>query len=484
MKFTDIFKIDEFKRINSEQALRISEMQNKLSEIGADRYDDVTKIVSSLNVNRVFLESQVESLRSRADMLSNDNQSSQISLDDLNRKITSQQRKLAKVKELYKSVDHSYKTYVTEDNYLLLSQNDVNILDELVPSVILQLHHMDVKALNSAFRDNDRLIEKVLTQYAARYTTKAYQTMYKLMVVALRAELQNILYDLKYGTIEKSIADIKKITAKYLKFATEGNQLIAGTMAKFIGEIEYLFINAAKIEYNYYVKKEQIKQEQLALRQQMREEAEERKQLELEKKRVIQEETKFINEIDKTRLQLDSTVDPSEIDMLKSKLLDLEAKLSDISIQKEKITELQNGKAGSVYIISNRGSFGESIFKIGMTRRIDPLERINELGSASVPFRFDIHSMVFSEDAVNLENELHKRLDAKRVNRVNMRKEFFYSSLDELEELVNQLDPAAEFVKSMLANEYNQSISSSENFDSVITLSSDNEDDEEEDTNL
>ena len=142
----------------------------------------------------------------------------------------------------------------------------------------------------------------------------------------------------------------------------------------------------------------------------------------------------------------------------------MQAQLSDVVIKKDEIINLQNGKAGNVYIISNLGSFGANIFKIGMTRRIDPQERVNELGSASVPFKFDVHSFIFSEDAVNLENKLHQALNNKRVNKVNLRKEFFYCNIDELEELVYSIDPTAEFNKTMLAEEYNQSLSTNENY--------------------
>ena len=111
------------------------------------------------------------------------------------------------------------------------------------------------------------------------------------MVIALRSELQNILTDLKYEKMDKAIENVRGMTAKYLRIAGEGNQSIAGTLTKFIGEIEYLFINAVKIEYNYYVKKEQARQEQLAIREQMRQEAEERRALEAEKKKIEAEES-------------------------------------------------------------------------------------------------------------------------------------------------------------------------------------------------
>ena len=189
----------------------------------------------------------------------------------------------------------------------------------------------------------------------------------------------------------------------------------------------------------------------------MREEAEERKALEAQKKKVEQEEAKYQSEIDKATEALSSTTDESQIALLKAKILELQGQLSDVTLKKDEISKLQNGKAGNVYIISNLGSFGENVFKIGMTRRINPQERVDELGSASVPFRFDVHSFIFSDDAVALESKMHEILNNKRVNKVNTRKEFFYSNIDELEELVNQLDPTAEFNRTMIAEEFRQS---------------------------
>ena len=283
------------------------------------------------------------------------------------------------------------------------------------------------------------------------------------MVIALRAELQNILYNLKYEKLDKSVSDVKTVTQKYLKIAGDGNQSIAGTLTKFIGEIEYLFINAVKIEYNYYVKKEQARQEQLAIREQMRQEAEERKALEAERKKVEREESKYNGEIEKLREQLSASKD-DEFEKLNARILELQSQLADVIVKKKEISNLANGKAGNVYVISNLGSFGDKMFKIGMTRRLNPQDRVNELGDASVPFKFDVHSFIFSDDAVGLENKLHQILDDKRVNKVNRRKEFFYTSIDELEQLVTEIEPTAEFNKTMLAEEFHQSLSSDVNY--------------------
>ena len=138
--------------------------------------------------------------------------------------------------------------------------------------------------------------------------------------------------------------------------------------------------------------------------------------------------------------------------------------LNQVAEKKETITKLQNGKAGYVYVISNLGSFGDHVFKVGMTRRKEWQERIDELGNASVPFSFDVHSVIFSDDAVGLETEMHHRLNEKRVNKVNLRKEFFDVTLDEIENMVHDIQPTAEFNRTMAAEQYRQSLSMSGSF--------------------
>ena len=338
---------------------------------------------------------------------------------------------------------------------------------------------MDVKDLRKAYKENEKQIDQLMELYESRYTTKANKSIYSLMVIALKAELQNILYNLKYEKLDKSLEDIHSISTKYLKIAGEGNQSIAGTLTKFIGELEYLFINAVKIEYNYYVRKEQARQEQLAIKEQMRQEAEERKALEAERKKVEKEESKYKSEIEKLNQALSESSSDTEMDKLKARILELQSQLSNVILKKEEIVNLQNGKAGNVYIISNLGSFGENVFKIGMTRRLDPQDRVNELGSASVPFKFDVHSFIFSEDAVGLEKKLHDMLNDKRLNKINLRKEFFKISIEELEELISSVDPTAEFNKTMLAEEFRQSLEMDTPYADTFSDGSYDDDDDE-----
>lgn len=513
MGLGDIFKIGQFKAEieqlkSANQQLHNDNcaMHQQLQDLGALDYYQIKNMTQQLEneyskkeirlkeeydkqerISKEALQKRIDSLEQTANDRDNKCQEIlehlnelRIQEGNLNKNIKTQTNKLAKSKELVKAIDYalaSYFNYEPAQSSCKITPEQIAELEELSPSIILKLHCMDVKDLRKAYKENDKQISKILEKYSARYTTKANQAIYKLMVIALRAELQNILYNLKYEKLDKSIDDVKQVTQKYLKIAGEGNQSIAGTLTKFIGEIEYLFINAVKIEYNYYVKREQAKAEQAAIREQMRQEAAERKALETERKKVEQEEAKFQSEIEKLKLQMESAQE-KELEALNAKILSLQSQLSDVIVKKEEISNLANGKAGNVYVISNLGSFGDNVFKIGMTRRLNPQDRVNELGDASVPFKFDVHSFIFSDDAVGLESKLHSILNEKRVNKVNLRKEFFYTTVDELEELVTSIEPTAEFNKTMLAEEFRQSLSSDENYSSTFVY--DENDDENE----
>ena len=473
MGFFDIFKVGQYKEEINQLTSENNALKDRLESLGANEYFAVKEKTTALQQQADELDTKVSSLNAEIQNLQNQS-------EKLEKNIKTQTNKLAKSKELVKAVNYTIDQFFDADikaSKLKLDPDAVKDLDELSPSVILKLHCMDMKDLRKAYRENDRQITQLMKQYESRYTTKANKSIYQLMVIALRAELQNILYGMKYEKLDKAIDDVKDVTQKYLDIAATGNQSIAGTLTKFIGEMEYLFINAVKIEYNYYVKKEQARQEQLAIREQMRQEAEERRALERERKKIAEEESKYTGEIDKLQAQL-STADESEIEALNARILQLQAQLSDVIIKKDEISKLANGKAGNVYIISNLGSFGEDVFKVGMTRRLNPQERVDELGNASVPFRFDVHSFIFSDDAVGLEAKLHEKLNNKRVNKVNLRKEFFKVSIDELEELVNSIDPTAEFNRTIMAEEFRQSESSDEIYSTEYDP--DNEEDEYE----
>ena len=385
-------------------------------------------------------------------------------LATLQKKHSSLVEKIDVLMRIRKAVNGAVKKYLSTfqnlpDHTISLPADELREIETFVPAVTLKLHSMDYRDLRRAFRANEKLIEDTLTRYEGRYTTKTNRAIYRLMVIALRAELQNILYTLTSSKLNDAIGAVRDVANKYLNIVREGNQTISSTLATFVGEIETLFIAAVKIEYEYFVKREAARQEQLELRAKMREEAEEQRRLREQQRQMEREESKFTAEIENLLEQVQSTDDDAKNQALLDKIKELELQLADLSIKKDEILTLQNGKAGYVYVISNLGSFGDDVFKVGMTRRLNPQERIDELGSASVPFKFDVHSFIFSQDAVKLESDLHTALDSYRLNKVNLRKEFFKISIDDLERLVEKFDPAAEFTRTMQAEQYYQSLS-------------------------
>ncbi len=470
MSILDFFRINKIKEENTRLIERVSHLEKRHADLGFTEYEQTKKVIDSMNCDIAEANITINNLRTQIAALNEDAEKAE-------KKLSSAVKKLNRSKEIYNSVEYAINNFLEYTPQLSSCKIDSVSAEDMIvlsPSVILKLHCMDMRDLRKAYNDNDKQINDLLSKYDSRYTTKSNKAIYQLMVIALRAELQNILFNLKYEKLDKSIEDLKKVTSKYLAIAADGNQSIAGTMTKFIGEIEYLFINAIKIEYNYYVKKEQAKQEQLAIREQMRQEAEERKALETERKKIAAEESKYESEIEKLKEKMLAAAE-EEKKLMEARVLELQTQLADVVVKKENIINLQNGKAGNIYIISNLGAFGDNMFKIGMTRRINPQERVDELGDASVPFKFDVHSFIFSDNAVDLETSLHNRLSSKRVNKVNMRKEFFYSTIDELEALVAEIAPTAEFTKTMLAEEFKQSQSSQEEYSTNFVLADDDD---------
>lgn len=223
----------------------------------------------------------------------------------------------------------------------------------------------------------------------------------------------------------------------------------------------HLKIRELQVSYEYEVQKKKEKDEQVQIRQQMREEEKVRKELEKMEAVAAKEEKSFEQALVKAKLELETRAVANEESKRKSllnKIKILEQQLK--SVHKNKVSAIARGrltKSGHVYVISNIGSFGSDVYKIGMTRRLEPLDRIRELGDASVPFKFDVHAMIYCQDAPELEKKIHEKLSARQVNLVNQRREFFNISLDEIEELLLSLDIKVDFVRTAIAEEYRQS---------------------------
>ena len=211
------------------------------------------------------------------------------------------------------------------------------------------------------------------------------------------------------------------------------------------------------LEFDQKVEKE--KEEQREIREQIREEEKARREIVKLKEKFEKEEKHFIQALERLESQKTNATE-EQLSELELKITELQDKLKEVNEQKEDVLNRErNTRAGYVYVISNIGSFGEDVYKIGMTRRLEPLDRVKELGSASVPFLFDVHAMIFSEDAPTLENVLHRTFNDKRLNLINERKEFFKVSLDEIQEIVEKNhDKTIEFKITASAEDYRQTV--------------------------
>ncbi|MFP2428638.1 DUF4041 domain-containing protein [Enterobacter ludwigii] len=224
-----------------------------------------------------------------------------------------------------------------------------------------------------------------------------------------------------------------------------------------------LKLKVLDLVHAYRMKKQAEKDEQREIRAQM---VEERK-ASLEIERAIREaeadELRAQKALDKARKEMDAKLaqmTAEQAALYQSKIDTLQEALTEAELKGQKALSMaQQTKRDHVYIISNVGSFGENVYKIGMTRRLDPQDRVDELGSASVPFLFDVHAMIHSEDAPALETALHQAFDAKRTNLVNRRKEFFSVSLQDIKKAVFELaGKDVDFVETVTAQHYYETL--------------------------
>nr|DAY89884.1 MAG TPA: helicase [Caudoviricetes sp.] len=211
------------------------------------------------------------------------------------------------------------------------------------------------------------------------------------------------------------------------------------------------------LAYEYAVKKQEEKERAKEERERLREEAKLQKEIEAQRKALEKEQQQYQRALETVEAQLKES--PEDAGLL-AKKAELEANLVEVHKGIEDVDYREaNKRAGYVYIISNIGSFGEGVYKIGMTRRLEPMDRVNELGDASVPFNFDVHAMIFSDDAPALETALHHAFEDRRINMVNNRREFFRVSLDEIEKVVkeNFKERAVEFTRVPEAEQFRES---------------------------
>ncbi|MDD2981444.1 MAG: DUF4041 domain-containing protein, partial [Hespellia sp.] len=408
--------------------------------------------------------------------------------DSLRQMLTPEMREAQKLKEYVGQLNAQHQQLqqaINTTNYYLTERNEeIRKLDETIASKKNQIIELDDAILlqefgmytpvynlmnSEAYKDRlviirqkqkDMVKNNTACTFPQTFTLDGSLTKGKKLVKdnvkqilrAFNNECDAVIDKVKFNNIE-SIR--KKIEKSY----NDLNKMNAGMQIAIVYTYLQYKLEELNLCYEYAVKKQEEKEEQKRIREQLREEAKLQKEIEEVRKTIEKEKTHYENALDKLQKQIDVASD-EEKSSWEEKKAEILAQLEDIQ---KSITDIDyreaNKRAGYVYVISNIGAFGENVFKIGMTRRLEPTERVDELGDASVPFNFDIHAMIFSEDAPALETALHKAFEERKLNMVNTRREFFRVTLDEIEAVVKKnFDKTVEFTRVAPAERYRESL--------------------------
>lgn len=269
----------------------------------------------------------------------------------------------------------------------------------------------------------------------------------KLMLRAFNGESDAAVAKVRYNNVHVMEARIKKAFEVI-------NGLAEVQQCSIVDLYLELKLQELYLSHEYESKLEAEREEQRRIREQMRDEEIAQRELERAQAEAEREEARYEQALAKAREEVESAVGAKQ-ERLQQRIDELQQRLAEAHVNKERaISRAQMTRSGHVYVISNLGSFGEHVYKIGMTRRLEPLDRIRELGDASVPFQFDVHAIIYSDDAPALECELHKAFDEHRVNRVNERKEFFRVPIEQIARAVREQYGDIEITLTAEAAEY------------------------------
>lgn len=304
-----------------------------------------------------------------------------------------------------------------------------------------------LKALQDRIKDSIRQRDAILASEMFTFNNslakgrRMTSDLSKLMLRAYNAEADNCVRSLRVGNV---------VTAKKRLEASVASIAKLGAMMEMRVNPTYHAMRLEELELtsDFLMKVQEERERAREERERLREERKAAQELAAERERLEKERTHYLNAME----ALKASADEAAVAELAEKL-----RLLDEAVAQNDF-RVANIRAGYVYVISNQGAFGHNMVKIGLTRRLEPLDRVRELGDASVPFPFDVHALFFSEDAVTLENELHDAFAPLRVNRVNERREFFFATPQEVRAvLAEKVGNLLEFTEEPEATQYRQS---------------------------
>ena len=282
---------------------------------------------------------------------------------------------------------------------------------------------------------------------------KLVNDMIKLVIRSFNNEADSCVDNVKFDNVELGE---KRILKSFEACNRLGKIMSVEISRRYLN----LKLDELHLAHEFQIKKQEEKEEAKRAREELREQQKLEQEIRAAREKIAKERKHFTAAMRDLQVRLDKTESEEERATLLAKLAEVEASRAELE-SAEKLIDYreQNAKAGYVYVISNVGAFGEGVFKIGMTRRLEPMDRVDELGDASVPFWFDVHAMVFSNNAPALEAKLHERFAAGRLNKVNGRKEFFRADIVEIESVIREnYDAAVEVAHEAPAEQYRESL--------------------------
>jgi len=406
-----------------------------LAGAGAAGGSAVAALVGGHSVRKEFadilsVEDEVQKRQKRLDELSREQSKLEKLIDELRKNFVVDRESRNKLNEEIDNLNKAIKELEKDKASVSLLADAGCVTREYPGLTSAQLgEKLKENRVNQKAVAKDILARTAQTSWMVNNSLAKGRALIKKQATALlrgfNAECDAALATLKHSNETTVLNKIERAWNFYDKKADEVH------VDSWDSQLYFLKLSECKLVHENELQKQIEKEEQAEIRQRMREEERALRELEKAEKEAAAEAKKYAELLEKAKQEAQND----------ERIAELQRRLDEALVNQERaLSRAQMTRSGHVYVISNIGSFGDGVYKVGMSRRLEPMDRVRELGDASVPFPFDVHAMIFTEDAPGLENAIHRRIESSRLNRVNLRREFFTISM---EALVKEVEAAA-----------------------------------------
>ncbi len=445
--FAILLWIKKIKGKNLNNNLKELAQQVKIKSINIEKLNKEINDAEIKFKHLIELEKNEESLRSNVAKLSS-------KLDDLNNKIKQMEADKEELESQINSIKEDLSIF--EPKHSLIN---LGFIEE--PTYLFETSDRFKEEIKIIREEQNNLIKEnkcieipddIAVTSDSKYANKILKGQADLMIKAFNIECDNLMAAVKSSNYSSILERIDKV-------ATGIDKSALSLKCGFSREYVNLKFKECELQYQFKLKQAREQEEQAIIKEQIREEQKAIREYERALAKAQKEENMYKTALETARKELEIAGDKDK-EKLEARIRLLEQQLNEAEENQKRAQSMaEQTRRGYVYILSNIGSFGEDIYKIGLTRRLEPLDRVKELGDASVPFSFDVHAMIYSEDAPALETSLHKEFSWLRVNQVNHRKEFFNVNLLEIQKMAtNLVEGEIDFKVTALAEEYYESL--------------------------